>query len=79
MSLLEYKTIKKGWVDKTTIQLKFEVDENSKEYEVKAILDSAVYAKKSKGHLPGLYYQVLWKSYQEKENTWEPVSAMQQL
>ena len=31
---------------------------NNKKYEVEAIIDSAVYAKKVKGHLPGLYYLI---------------------
>ena len=31
---------------------------DNKEYKVEAIQDSAVYAKKAEGHLPGLYYLV---------------------
>ena len=55
-------------------------DEDSKEYEVEAIWDSAVYANKSEsGHLPGLYYLVAWKGYPKEENTWEPLSAVQHL
>ena len=49
------------------------------EYEVEAICDSAVYATESAGHLLGLYYLVFWKSYPEKENTWEPALAIQHL
>ncbi len=41
----------------------------SKEYEFEAIRDSAVYARESEGHSPGLYYLVLWKSYPKEENT----------
>ena len=53
---------------------------NSGEYEVEAIRDSAVYAKKSKSdYLPSLYYFVLWKEYPKEENTWEPASAVQHL
>lgn len=47
-----------------------EIDENnSKDYKVKAILDSAVYASKSKGHLLGLYYLVSRKVYPKEKNT----------
>ena len=46
---------------------------NSEEYKIKAIWDRLVYANKSElGQLPGLYYQVVWKKYLKKENTWEP-------
>lgn len=45
---------------------------NSKEYKVKAIWDSAVYANKlAESYLLGLYYLVSWKCYSEKENTWK--------
>ena len=38
---------------------KFEFEPgNNKEYKVKAIRDSVVYAKEADGHLPGLYYLV---------------------
>ena len=40
----------------------------SGEYEVEAIYDSVLYAKKSTGHLLGLYYLISWKSYLKKEN-----------
>ena len=59
-----------------------ELDANndSGEYKIKAICDSAVYAKESEsGHLLGLYYLMSWKSYPEKENTWELTSAIQQI
>lgn len=71
MSLLEQSTIKKGQGDKT---FQLELDEsNSEEYKVEAIWDSGVYAKESdSGHLSGFYYLVLWKSYPEEENIWEP-------
>ncbi len=52
VSLLEQNTTRKGRVE-TAIEL----DEgDSEEYEVEAICDSAVYARESEGHLPGLYY-----------------------
>ena len=60
------------------LDFKFEAG-NNKEYEVDGIWDSTVYAKESAGQLPGLYYLVLWKSYPEKENTWEPALAIQYL
>ena len=77
MSLLEYDTTRKKRVDKTTTQLEFEVGDNGKEYKVDAIWVSAVYTRKSEGHLPSLYYLVLWKSYQENEKILEFASAMQ--
>ena len=49
---------------------------NKEEYKVKAICDSAVYAKKAENHLPGLYYLVVWKGYLKKENTWELLPAV---
>ena len=53
-------------------------DEGGK-YKVEAIRDSAVYAKKSAGHLSGLYYLVSWKEYPVENNTWKPYSAVQHL
>ncbi len=59
MSLLDQDTTRKGRVDEVTSQLEFEGDgSDGEEYKVEAIRDSAVYAKKSEGHLPGLYYLV---------------------
>ena len=49
----------------------FELD-NDKEYKVEAIWDNTVYTNKTDGHLPGLYYLVVWKGYPKEENTWEP-------
>ncbi len=78
MSLLEQNTIKNGRVDKTTSRLEFKNDDDGKEYKIKAIRDSTVYAKKpdSSHHLQGLYYLVSWKNYPEEENTWEPALAV---
>ena len=59
MSLLEHNTTRKGQVDETTTQFEFEVGDNGNEYKVEVIWDIAVYARKSEGHLPGLYYLVL--------------------
>lgn len=61
-------------------QLEYDSNGNDKEYEVEAIWDSAIYAKKSgEGHLLGFYYLVLCKDYPEKENTLEAPSTMQYL
>lgn len=50
-----------------------ELDEgDSKKYEVEAIYNSIIYSNKSKNHLSGFYYLVLWKNYLEEENNWEP-------
>ena len=65
VSLLEQDTTRKGRVDEKAMEL--DAGDN-KEYKVKAICDSAVYAKESAGHLPGLYYLVSWKGYPEEEN-----------
>ena len=55
-------------------------DDESKEYKVEAIRDSAINTKESKsGHLPGFYYLVSWKGYPEEENTWEPALVVQHL
>ena len=61
--------------------MEFDVGDNeSGEYEVETIRDSAVYARESElGHLPGLYYLILWKGYPEEENTWESASVVQHL
>ena len=75
--MLEQDTTRKGRVDKDVMEL--DAGENSSEYEVEAIRDSAVYARESMGHLPGLYYLVFWKGYPEEENTWKPASAVQYL
>ena len=81
VSLLEQDTTRKGRVDENATELA-ELDagdDEGGEYEVEAIRDSAVYARESAGHLPGLYYLVSWKGYLEEENTWEPYSAVQHL
>ena len=81
MSLLEQETTRKGQMDEEVKQMKFDAGDNkSGENKVDTISDSAVYARESKsGHLPGLYYLVLWTEYPKEENTWEPASAVQQL
>ena len=81
ISLLEEDNTKKGRVDEEVKQIEFDAgDDESGEYEVEAIWDSAVYARESEsGHLPGLYYLVSWKEYSEEKNTWKPASAIQHL
>ena len=56
--LLEQDITKKEQVDKNVTELDAG-DNKSGEYKVEAICDSAVYARESAGHLPGLYYLVL--------------------
>ena len=74
VSLLEQDTIRKRRVDNET---ELDASNNSGEYKVEAIWNSMVYARKSEsGHLLGLYYLVSWKGYPDKENTWEPTSAV---
>ena len=65
-------------MDKEVGQMEFDAgDNNSGEYEVEAIWDSAVYTRESEsGHLLSLYYLVSCKGYPEEENTWEPVLAV---
>lgn len=68
ISLLEHDTSKKGQINKIMTQVKFEADDNSKEYGVKEIRNKTVYAKELKSHLLDFYYLALWKSYSEEEN-----------
>ena len=77
--LLEQDTTRKGRVHEENAE-ELDAGNDSGEYKVEAIRDSAVYARESEsGHLPGLYYLVSWKGYPEEENTWEPASAVQHL
>ena len=76
VSLLEQDTTRKGRVHEENAEELDAVD-NSGEYEIEVIWDSAVYARESKsGHLPGLHYLVSWKGYSKEENTWKPVSMV---
>ena len=69
VSLLEQNTTKKRRVDKNATELDAG-NNDSGEYKVEAIRDSAVYARESEsGHLPGFYYLIFWKGYPEEENT----------
>ncbi len=56
--------------------LEFEVG-GSKDYEVEAIIDSAVYSQQTKSNQkPDFYYFVSWKCYLEEEHTCKPLSAV---
>ena len=70
MSLLKQDIIRKKRMNKFSA-LEFEPG-NNKEYEMDAIWDTTVYINEADRHLPGLNYLVVWKSYPEEENTWEP-------
>ena len=59
VSLLKQNTTRKRWVDKNNVTKLDTGDNKSREYEVKAIWDSALfYAKESEGYLLGLYHLV---------------------
>lgn len=69
MLLLKHNIIKKEQIKKI-VRLE---ESDWKEYKVKAICNNTVYNNKlDSGYLFSLYYLVLWKSYPEKENIWEP-------
>ncbi len=70
MSLLEQDTTRKRRVDKALPESEKEFEAGvNKEYEVKAIIDSAVYGQQANNQMSGLYYLVSWKGYPEEENT----------
>ncbi len=81
MSLLEQDTTRKRRVNKELPEpeREFEAGDNNKEYEVEAIIDSAVYGKEANNQMPSLYYLVLWKDYPEEESTWEPSATVMHL
>ena len=80
VSLLNQDTTRKGRVDDDENNAaELDAGDESGEYKVEAIWDSAVYARESKsGYLPSLYYLVSWKRSEEK-NTKEPASMVQHL
>ena len=49
--------------------IELEAIDNSKEYKMKAIINSTISGNKVKSYLPGLYYLVAWKKYPKEENT----------
>ena len=77
MSLLEKDNTRKGRINKFSVP-EFEPG-NDKEYKVEDIQDSVVHAKEADGHLPELYYLVIWKGYPKEKNTWEPSLAVMHL
>ena len=59
MSLLKQVIIKKRQINELFLKSKPKFNAcNNKKYKIKVIKDSAVYAKKIKKHLSGLYYLV---------------------
>ena len=79
MSLLEKNITRKGQVDDDNA-VKLDAGDNSGEYKVEVIGNSAVYVRESElSHLPELHYLISWKEYLEEENPWEPDSAVQHL
>ena len=77
MLLLEQDTTRKGWIYELLPKPKPKFDAgNNKEYKIEAIINMAIYAKEAKKYLLGLYYLVFWKSYREKESTWELSSTV---
>ena len=69
MSLLEQDITRKGQIDEYVT--KWDVgNNNSNEYKVEVIYNSAIYAKGSKlGYLPRFYYLIFWKNYLKEKNT----------
>ncbi len=50
---------------------------DDKEYEIKDIINSAMYDKEvTNKQMPDFYYLVLWKSYPESQNIYEPSTAV---
>ena len=80
MSLLKEDITRKEQINKLFPEPEPEFDAgNNKKYEVKVIIDSAVYTKEAERYLPGLYYLVSWKGYAKEKSTWEPSSAVMHL
>ena len=73
-SLLEQDNTKKEQVEKV---LELDTGNNSEEYKVKRIWDSAIYIKElESGDLLGLHYLVTWKDKLGEKNNKEPISAV---
>ena len=80
MFLLKKDTTRKGRVEKKTLQLELDNDNEGEEYKVEAICNNAVYVKAlESGQVPGLYYLIFWKSSLKEENTLELALTIQHL
>ena len=76
--LLKQNNTRKRRVDDNNNAAELDTGDESREYKVEAIQDSAVYARESElGHLLALYYRVSWKRDLEEKNTWVPASMIQ--
>lgn len=79
MLLLEQNIIGKSYIIKGNKLLELEQNldtRNNKEYEIKTICNSKIYAKKALNQLLKLYYLVFWKSFLKDKNTWRPILAL---
>ena len=81
MSLLEKDTTRRRHVDNKALSevekdIEIEIG-GDKEYEVKVIIDYAVYNQQANNNqMPGFYYLVLWKGYLKEQNTQGPSLAV---
>lgn len=71
MLLLKQDITRRERVDKNVSILDFDAS-NSKEYQVEAIWDSAIFIHEAEDYLPGLDDLVAQKRYIKENNTWEP-------
>ncbi len=71
--LLEQDIKRRVRGDKALLELEKELEfkaGGSKEYEIKTIIDNAMYGQQTNNNqMPSLYYLVLWKGYPEEKNT----------
>ena len=68
--MLKQNITRKGRIDKNVMELaKLDTGNNkNSKYQIEAICNSAIYTKKSTGHIPRLYYLVFKKNYLEKND-----------
>ncbi len=80
VSLLEKDTTTKKRVNEILPEPDKEFEtENNKEYKVEAIIKPVVYSKETNDQMPGLYYLILWKCYQDEKSIWEPLAIVKHL